>query len=607
MSAADRQLGVTPPISMLLPTKPEIDSNNAMVEELRKQGIFESKEETDKRNLVLESLQKMCDEFVTRVAKEKEPGLARDARGKIFTYGGFRLGVFGPGSDIDTLVVAPKYVTRVDYFAIFPNLLIEMAPKGAITDLAVVTDAYVPIIKFEYWGISIDMIFSRIAVLKKLPTNTAQFNLTDTALLRGLDDTEIRSLNGTRVAHEILDLVPEQSTFQMALRAIKLWAQRRAIYANVMGYPGGVAWAMLVARVCQLYPRATAATIVNKFFWIVRQWPWPQPVLLKHIERAPLGYRIWNPVVYPSDKHHLMPIITPAYPSMNAAYNINRSSMSIIQRELHRANTITDEIVAGQKPWSELFEKHSFFTADYKYYLAVISSGITKDAHKKWSGFVESKVRMLVLALDKHDTIGLAQAFVKGYDRVHKCKADSEIQKVQQGDLGFVVKEEDVPKDEPAKTEGNGDAAAGTDGVKQEEGANGVKAENEDLYVYTTTHYIGLTLRSGQKSINLANEVGEFKKLCKGWEKFDSQLNAITVQHLRNLDLPDDVFCEGEVRPKRKAARPKVNGTAASAPNSQATNGSSSDVDSKKRTAAEHGAATPPAKRRQPTSVAAAG
>lgn len=439
----------------------------------------------------------MCDEFVTRVAKEKESGLARDARGKIFTYGGFRLGVFGPGSDIDTLVVAPKYVTRDDYFKIFPDLLLEMAPKGAITDLAVVTDAYVPIIKFEYWGISIDMIFSRIAVLKKLPTNTSQFSLTDTALLRGLDDTEIRSLNGTRVAHEILDLVPEQSTFQMALRAIKLWAQRRAIYANVMGYPGGVAWAMLVARVCQLYPRATAATIVNKFFWIVRQWPWPQPVLLKHIERAPLGYRIWNPVVYPSDKHHLMPIITPAYPSMNAAYNINRSSMSIIQRELGRADSITDAIAAGQKSWAELFEKHTFFTVDYKYYLAVVSSGITKEAHKKWSGFVESKVRMLVLALDKHDTIGLAQTFVKGYDRVHKCKADNEIQKVQQGDLSFVAKPEDIPKEDLDKAEADEMNTNGAEAVKAE---NGAKGEAEDLFIYTTTHYIGLALRPGRSS-----------------------------------------------------------------------------------------------------------
>ena len=100
-----------------------------------------------------------------KVAKAKKPKnemLIRNARGKIFTYGSFRLGVFGPGSDIDTLVVAPEYVLRDDYFKYFPDLLLSMAPKGSITDLAPVEEAFVPIIKFEYSGISIDLIFSRI-------------------------------------------------------------------------------------------------------------------------------------------------------------------------------------------------------------------------------------------------------------------------------------------------------------------------------------------------------------------------------------------------------------------------------------------------------------
>ena len=46
----------------------------------------------------------------------------------------------------------------------------------------------------------------------------------------------------------------------------------RAIYSNVNGFLGGVAWAMLVARVCQLYPNATAGAIVSRFFIIMYQW-----------------------------------------------------------------------------------------------------------------------------------------------------------------------------------------------------------------------------------------------------------------------------------------------------------------------------------------------
>jgi poly(A) polymerase len=254
---------------------------------------------------VLASLQAITEEFVRQVsrAQGKNESTCNAAGGKIFTYGSFRLGVFGPGSDIDTLVVVPKNVSRDDYFERFPDLLVKMAPEDAITDLTAVRDAYVPIIKFEYSGISIDLIFSRL-IRSSVPKDLL---LTDNTLLRGLDEPELRSLNGTRVTDEILQLVPQQAIFRTALRGIKLWAQRRAIYANIMGFPGGVAWAMLVARVCQLYPKATSSTVIWKFFRVMEMWQWPMPVLLKPIEQGELKVRIWNPKVrHPLNKYRLL-------------------------------------------------------------------------------------------------------------------------------------------------------------------------------------------------------------------------------------------------------------------------------------------------------------
>jgi len=60
----------------------------------------------------------------------------------------------------------------------------------------------------------------------------------------------------------------------------------RAIYSNVNGFLGGVAWAMLVARICQLYPNAIAGAIVSRFFIIMYQWYVFYPLLLS------LAYRI---------------------------------------------------------------------------------------------------------------------------------------------------------------------------------------------------------------------------------------------------------------------------------------------------------------------------
>ena len=99
-------------------------------------------------------------------------------------------------------------------------------------------------------------------------------------------------MTGSRVTDQILRLVPNVNVFRDALRCIKLWASRpylahicvaapvtlcihvsgRAIYSNVSGFLGGVAWAMLVARICQLYPNAVAGAIVSRFFIIMYQW-----------------------------------------------------------------------------------------------------------------------------------------------------------------------------------------------------------------------------------------------------------------------------------------------------------------------------------------------
>ncbi|KAL8294229.1 hypothetical protein RB597_008019 [Gaeumannomyces tritici] len=600
----ERQLGVTPPVSVSLPSEFELQATDALLAELRAQNSFESPLETEKRHRVLASLQTIADAFVKVVAKEREPHnavLIKDARAKVFAYGSLRLGVWGPGSDIDTLVVGPRYVTREDYFQHFPDLLVKMAPPGAITDLTVVEEAFVPIIKFEYHGISIDLIFSRIATLKQLPSDPA-WGLKDDNLLRGLDEKELRSVNGTRVTDEILSLVPEQNIFRTALRAIKLWAQRRAIYGNIMGFPGGVAWAMLVARVCQLYPKATSSVIVNKFFSILLQWPWPQPVLLKPIGDGPLQVRVWNPRVYKGDSYHLMPVITPAYPSMCATFNVTRSSMTVIKRELQLAAEITNNIMCSTKPWKDMFAKHTFFTKDFKYYMQVISASRDKEAHKIWSGFVESKVRMLVQSLERHESIAVARPFIKGFERFHRYRNGEQFAQILDGNLQHVIKEgggASPSPDEMQVKKANEPSVKTEDGnkVKQENGEVPVKQEtavkvkdekpeevpmasfpehqpieaNADakaddgaLEMYTTTHYIGLELTPAAKSLDLSFQVNDFKALCHEWEKYKNELSDrcyVNIKDLRNVALPDDLFEPGDVKPAKPIKRRPAAGT----------------------------------------------
>jgi poly(A) polymerase len=166
------------------------------------------------------------------MSKNMTESMAKEAGGKIFTFGSYRLGVYGPGmvydrssrfinipgSDIDTLVVVPKHITREDFFNVLEKMLRQ---RPEVSELAPVPDAFVPIIKFKWDSTSIDLIFGRLA----FPRVPMDLELADSGVLKGLDEACLKSLNGPRVTDEILRLVPNSSVFKHALRAVKLWAK----------------------------------------------------------------------------------------------------------------------------------------------------------------------------------------------------------------------------------------------------------------------------------------------------------------------------------------------------------------------------------------------
>ncbi len=333
-----------------------------------------------------------------------------------------------------------------------------------------------------------------------------------------------------RVTDELLSLIPEHSTFRTALRAIKLWAKRRAVYANIVGYPGGIAWALMVARVCQFYPFAVGATLVDRFFHLMSVWNWPTPVMLKTIvhptaEQAAQNFKVWNPAIYKQDGRDLMPIITPAFPSMCSTYNITESTKKVILAEIQRASKITENIFAGKAQWGDLFKKHTFFTNDHKYYLAVIASSLDADAAKGWGGLVESKVRHLVKSVeDMKADIVLARPYTKGFLRVHRCKSDEQIREVQKGSLKYQTEEtKTVETTDPELVTTNGSASSMPLSI-------GERAERgkDTSAVYTYTYYIGInTVAKG--SLNLVPAFQSFKSNCSTWKTHDPGVHFLNL------------------------------------------------------------------------------
>lgn len=126
---------------------------------------------------------------------------------------------------------------------------------------------------------------------------------------------------------------------------------------QVAGFLGGVNWALLVARICQLFPNALPNMLVSRFFRVYTQWRWPNPVMLCVIEKGSLGYQVWDPRWNPKDKLHLMPIITPAYPCMNSSYNVSSSTLCVMTEEFQRGDQICEvTFFIHQMAFDTLFE-----------------------------------------------------------------------------------------------------------------------------------------------------------------------------------------------------------------------------------------------------------
>ena len=101
-----------------------------------------------------------------------------------------------------------------------------------------------------------------------------------------------------------------------------------------MGYLGGVSWAILTARVCQLYPKQNAAQIVQNFFLFYHIWNFGTP--LKAITLCPIvrheempSIKVWDPNDQ-TTKYELMHIITPAFPAMNSTHNVSMSTFEVL-------------------------------------------------------------------------------------------------------------------------------------------------------------------------------------------------------------------------------------------------------------------------------------
>jgi poly(A) polymerase len=489
-----KRYGITDPVSLAPPTERDKELTKSLENLLIEFNLFESSEESARREEILGKLNVIVKEWVREVSMKQglSEQIAIEAGAKIFTFGSYRLGVCGPGTDIDTLCVVPRNITRDDFFTSLFEILNQ---NSEISDITCVPDAYVPIMKLYFSGVQIDLLCSSLP-LSMIPDNLDLLEFD----LKNCDDKSILSVNGCRVTDQILKLVPDIPNFRMTLRCIKKWAKQRAIYSNPLGFLGGVAWAMLTARICQLYPNAATSTLVSRFFRVYAQWKWPNPILLNKIEDGgPLSKKVWNPKINHRDRTHCMPIITPAYPAINSTYNVSESTKRILVNEFQRGLQIAIKIEKNEAEWKELFEKLNFFQL-YNTYLQIICYAEQAN-QKKWSPYVESRLRMIIPKIEQTQGLEYAHPYTLSFD--------------------FVEDENNC-----------------------------------------TAFFIGLKFQKTKipsNQVDLTIAVVDFKKQVEDWPNKTADMK-ISIKCVKQSSLPDFVF-EGGVRPPVKRVRrtkPKV-------------------------------------------------
>lgn len=381
-------------------------------------GLYDSIEAMRRRHETLLGLEDLLNQWnESFFTKDKFP-----ARVALLSFGSYRLQVHKPGADMDLLALCPSHCTRNDFFSTLVQLLKH---DHRIADVHPIPAAYTPVVKFTMNGISVDLLFAGLQNDAKLQNYVrgSNYNIDDSDL-QGLDVAGVRSLNGARVAQILEQSVPNLESYRTTLRVVKEWANVHGLYSNVLGCLGGINYALLVACICRRHKDAQPPTLLKAFFQTFSNWSWPTPVTLTLVAQQPpqgvLPLPVWDAKTNPRDRMHIMPILTPTYPSMNSAYNVGIPQLRRLTFALQNGLQVMQDIEAGKKQWTDLFQ-NNFFQRHAIFLQTNIMASNGAD-FLEWFRFVESRLRLLIAGLDNPHHGVQAEPFCKFYDRMYDAK-----------------------------------------------------------------------------------------------------------------------------------------------------------------------------------------
>ena len=400
------------------------DQEQSNIFETRLKTIYEYDEsplEREFKEQVYQELKYIIDQWLQEIAlnTKDSDGTSMSPSGNFYIFGSFRMEVNHKESDLDTICIVPQYVSRDEHF--FGQLLISLKSHSKVTDIYPISDAMVPLIKLKFSNIPIDILFARLEIAS-IPKDL-DFLKNDEDILKKIDEKSYKGLNGIRTADIIMRSIKNPKEYRLFLKLIKLWAKNQLIYSSVMGYLGGISWAILAAKICQLYPNYSVNRLLERFFFIYSLWIWDEmPVLLENlrnnIETVPNSKLLqfqWDEKAEKTE----MSIITPAFPCMNSSHTVSITTCQIIRKSLRKGYKAIRLIKKKEKDWDFLFEKTRFFEKFSSFIEISIVAKKNEGDFLIWKGHYESRLRKFIRIIENLKLHKLASFHLNpiGFDR----------------------------------------------------------------------------------------------------------------------------------------------------------------------------------------------
>jgi len=327
---------------------------------------------------VLSEILIMCQDIAAQIL---EPGMDKEF-GEMLSVGAYHLGVLIPDDQVDVVYVVPLHMTLPETHAMMQEKLEAM--ESEVEDICPAgTDGLLaaPGLEFKLRGIHIKLLFSHC--IPDLPPPYGETVVWHTA-----------GVLAHEVAEKLLVSVPDVTMFRDLLRFVRHWAKQRGIYGSYFGFMGGTAWAICVARICQMYPQADLAQLTARFFRVLSRWNWQEPLGLlpgcgsgQHVPTVPV------PGESGSDAN--ISVLLPVDNPVSATPNLTVTTTKISQRELQHGFLRTQQVELVRAQWEHVSSSPPFFQR-YRHYLELNFMASSPAVFASWQSWGRQQTQNLV-------------------------------------------------------------------------------------------------------------------------------------------------------------------------------------------------------------------